>query len=148
MNMIRKELSYIFSRDIEKVIKELEFFQNEQNIWKTEGAISNSAGNLALHLIGNLNHYIGKKLGNTDYVRQRELEFTNKNISRYEIVSMLKSTEKVVKDTLDTAEFEMDDNYDQDFLEKEYSNRQFLFHLIAHLNYHLGQINYLRRILE
>jgi hypothetical protein len=79
--MLKETLISLFERDLYRVINELNQYQTELNIWKIENHISNSAGNLTLHLIGNLNTYIGKEIGKTDYVRNRELEFSQKNVS-------------------------------------------------------------------
>ncbi len=71
--MLNELLSEFFERDIIKLKEEIVLYKDETNLWKVENKISNSAGNLCLHLIGNLNHFIGATVGNTGYVRQREL---------------------------------------------------------------------------
>lgn len=76
--MLSQTLSSLFERDLNRIIKELQLYQTESNIWRIEKDIANSAGNLVLHLIGNLNTYIGKEIGGTAYVRNRELEFSLK----------------------------------------------------------------------
>ena len=141
-------LSEIFERDLLKLKEELTNFKDEANIWKTTDGVSNSAGNLALHLMGNLHHFIGAMLGNTGYVRKRDEEFSQKNISREE---MLANIDKVIAmvprvlNSLTTAQLQ------QDFPFEVFGKRQtefYLMHFYGHLSYHLGQINYLRRILE
>ena len=138
-----------FERDLNKVITEIELYKNEENIWRVEKNISNSAGNLTLHLIGNLNTFIGKEIGKTDYVRDRELEFAQKNVPRKELIENVIDTIKVVKDSLSTITNEE--------LQKDYPILKFpevttteyvLVHLATHLTYHLGQINYHRRLIE
>ena len=77
--MLTQVLTSLFNRDLDRLQKEIELYSNENTIWHTEKGIANSAGNLCLHLIGNLNTYIGKELGSTGYVRNRELEFSQKD---------------------------------------------------------------------
>ena len=142
-------LQKIFQRDLEKLKAEILLYQKESAIWKTKGNISNSAGNLCLHLIGNLNCYIGAELGKTGYVRDRPLEFSAKNIPRSELVSMIDETMIVVTKTLQQLpDSSLDDEYPLLVLEQKTSIGYFLIHLVVHLGYHLGQINYHRRLVE
>ncbi len=80
--MIIDSLSNIFVRDLNRLRNEIEQYKTEPNLWIVDSGISNSAGNLCLHLIGNLNTYIGAELGKSGYVRNRELEFSDKDISQ------------------------------------------------------------------
>ncbi|MBP2615026.1 putative damage-inducible protein DinB [Chryseobacterium jejuense] len=128
---------------------EIEAYQYEINMWKTEKNISNSAGNLCLHLIGNLNHFIGAQLGNTDYIRQRDLEFSLKNIPRNELIEKIQATAVMVDRILSTlTEASLKNEYSRAPGEEKISTIHFLIHYIAHLDYHLGQINYYRRLLD
>ena len=147
--MLTGTLISLFERDLNRVISELNQYCQESNIWRIENNISNSAGNLALHLIGNLNTYIGKEIGKTNYVRNRELEFSQKNIPRQELVDKLTDTIIVIKSSLKALT-------DED-LKKEYpvlvfsemtTTEYLLVHLTTHLTYHLGQINYHRRLID
>ncbi|HCX22935.1 MAG TPA: DinB superfamily protein, partial [Cytophagales bacterium] len=74
------ELAELFTRDLNRLIKELEQYPNEEQLWVVTEGINNSAGTLTLHLIGNLNHFFGAILGNTGYIRNREAEFSDRNI--------------------------------------------------------------------
>jgi uncharacterized damage-inducible protein DinB len=124
-------------------------YNNEALLWKTEKNISNAAGNLCLHLIGNLNTYIGKVLGNTNYVRNRELEFSLKNIPASQLLAQIESTIEVVNNTLDKLSDEaLQYEYPILVFETKTSTAYLLLHLATHLNYHLGQINYHRRLLH
>ncbi|AKH95143.1 DUF1572 family protein [Elizabethkingia anophelis] len=142
-------LQILFKRDLLKLKTEIESYQSEENIWKISQHISNSAGNLCLHLIGNLNHFIGAITGKTGYIRNRESEFSLKDVPRTQLTEMIDNTILVIENTLN--------NLDEDDLKKEYplvvfedkmSTEFFFTHLTAHLSYHLGQINYHRRLLE
>jgi len=147
--MLAQVLNSIFERDLNKLKLEIELYKEENKIWIVDKQISNSAGNLCLHLIGNLNTYIGKELGGTNYIRNRDLEFSQKNIPRAELIKQVESTSVIVKNSL--AKLNQDDlerNYPVMVFEKEMSTEYFLVHLSAHFGYHLGQINYHRRLLD
>lgn len=138
----------LFERDILKLKDELSAFDNELNIWAIPPGISNCAGNLTLHLIGNLNHFIGATLGNSGYVRTRDLEFSTKGVSRAQLLADLDKTIVEVRDTLSTLTPEQ---LEQPFpfeLFGQHNTAFYLTHFYGHIAYHLGQINYLRRILE
>lgn len=147
--MVKEALLEIFERDLGKLKEEISLYTNENNLWKTEKQISNSGGNLALHLIGNLNHFIGATLGNTGYVRERDNEFSDKNIPVQKILDNIDATIIVVKNTLSNLTVE---DFEKVFpLEKHgqiVKTDFMLLHLLAHLEYHLGQINYHRRLIE
>jgi uncharacterized damage-inducible protein DinB len=142
-------LTTIFERDLNKLITELQSYQNESTLWQVTEGISNSGGNLALHICGNLQHFIGTILGNTDYVRQRDQEFELKNIPVSNLIEEIEITKNVIKDILgqlDTSQTMAD--YPVDVFKKAMTTEFFLLHLSAHLSYHLGQINYHRRMLD
>jgi len=84
--MILETLKTLFNRDLNKLKSEIESYHTESSIWTIDKNISNSAGNLCLHLIGNLNTYIGAEIGKTGYIRNRPLEFSLKNIPKSELV--------------------------------------------------------------
>jgi hypothetical protein len=147
--MIIESLQAIFNRDLERLRAEIELYRKEANIWKVEGAISNSAGNLCLHLIGNLNTYIGKEIGKAAYVRNRELEFSLKDIPRAELLHKIDDTISVVNTALaNLEEAELDSEYPVLVFEEKTSVGYLLVHLTTHLAYHLGQINYHRRMID
>ena len=75
-----ESLKSLYNRDLNKLKFEIESYKDERSIWAVDKTISNSAGNLCLHLVGNLNAYIGAELGKTSYVRNRDLEFSLKDI--------------------------------------------------------------------
>lgn len=147
--MLIETLTSIISRDLMKLKAEIELYKDEKNIWIIDKGIANSGGNLCLHLIGNLNTYIGKEIGKTDYVRNRDLEFSQKDVVRTELISKIDATVAVVKDALGKiTEEELTKEYPLLVFDKKTSTEYFLVHLAAHLTYHLGQINYHRRLLD
>lgn len=147
--MIANNVSEIIVRDLQKLSVEVSAFKNEENLWRVEGGIINSSGNLVLHLCGNLQHFIGAVLGNSGYIRNRDAEFAQKNISKEKLLNEIELTITAVKNGMSLLTDE--ELYKEYPLEKwnQHSSKAFLLiHLTAHLNYHLGQINYLRRVLE
>jgi len=147
--MLNTILADFYERDIRKLIEEINLFKNDEDLWRTAGSVKNSAGNLVLHIIGGTNYLIGSKLANTGYVRNRDQEFILKGVDRKELVYQLNLLIGMVKKTLNELSSEqMDADYPMLFDDKKVPNSYLLVQLLAHLNYHLGQINYLRRILE
>ncbi|KYG82829.1 DUF1572 family protein [Roseivirga echinicomitans] len=150
MSIAAQSISELISRDLDRLSNEVESYSKEENLWITEGQITNTAGNLALHICGNLQHFIGAVLGKTGYERNRDFEFSGKNVSRTELLNSIQETKTTVSDTLQRLpESVLNYPYPQRiFNNKEMSTLFFLIHLQGHLNYHLGQINYHRRILD
>jgi hypothetical protein len=146
MAALNSILASFYERDIRKLIDEINLFKNEANLWRTHGSIRNPAGNLALHLIGGSNYLFGTILAKNSYVRNRDLEFTQKHLARTEIVSQLEALIHLIKDTLLTVD--MDAEYPIPFDDAKRTNSYVLTQLALHLNYHLGQVNYIRRALE
>lgn len=139
----------LFDRDIERLKMEISSFKNDDHLWKTMHGITNTAGNLCLHLLGNLNHFIGSVIGGSGYIRNREAEFTEKNIPVSQLLKEIEVTKNVVSVSLKKLDADLlKSNYPIQVFNEEMSYEFFLIHLETHLNYHLGQINYLRRILE
>ena len=144
--MLNKVLAGFFERDTRRMIEELNLFRNEQNLWNTQGAVKNSSGNLALHIIGGMNYLIGTTLAQTGYVRNRDQEFIRKGVERSELVAQLEGLIPMINKTVNNII--MEDEYPLIFDDEKRSNGYVLMQLSLHLNYHLGQVNYLRRILE
>lgn len=149
MYQTSQSVSTILVRDLNKVITELNAFGDAQNMWVVEGTINNSAGNLALHISGAVSHFIGAVLGKNGYVREREKEFTLKNVPRDEVIAKVRDAISIVTTVLPLIK---EDQLDQPFPERigdqTFSIGLFLIRLVGHVNYHLGQINYHRRIIH
>jgi uncharacterized protein DUF1572 len=149
MAMLNKVLADFYERDIRKLIEELRMFRNEEDVWRVQGSVNNSCGNLALHLIGGLNYLIGATLAQTGYVRNRDQEFTRKDVARNELIAQLEELIIMIKGTLNALSDEQMEATFPIFFDKEKTSTSYvLVQLLAHLNYHLGQVNYLRRVLE
>ena len=142
-------LKQLFTSDLEKLKTEISSYTDEMNLWKISGDIKNSGGNLCLHLCGNLQHFIGAVLGNSGYVRKRDAEFSRKSVSVKELVKEVELTITAVENTLNHLKEErLGEKYPRNVFGYEMTTEYFLIHLAAHMNYHLGQINYHRRLLD
>jgi hypothetical protein len=139
------ELVTLFTRDLNRLTQQIAEFPNEEALWQTLPGVTNSAGNLALHLEGNLREYVGRQLGGIAYTRQRPLEFSSKGLTRAELIARIENVRDAVIPALANAGMEA--TFPENVLGEPLSVRHFALHLYGHLNYHLGQVNYLRRIL-
>jgi uncharacterized damage-inducible protein DinB len=147
--MFLTTLQSLFDRELNKVRSEVEAYQQESNLWKVMPNVTNSAGNLCLHLVGNLNTFIGKAVGGTDYVRHRELEFSLKDVPRTELLRQLDETIQIVHQTLEGLdEQSLSEIHPIQNFENKVTTEFMLVHLVTHLAYHLGQINYHRRLMD
>jgi uncharacterized damage-inducible protein DinB len=147
--MLIETLRVLFQRDLLKLKSEIESYSLEGNLWLTSANITNSGGNLCLHLLGNLNTFIGAELGKSNYVRKRNLEFSLKNVARTILVAQIEQTTTMVDETLNNiSEEDLKLEYPILVFEERMSSGYFLTHLATHLTYHLGQINYHRRLLD
>ncbi|MCR5886230.1 DUF1572 domain-containing protein [Hymenobacter sp. J193] len=147
--MLPDTLRLLFRRDLNRVLQELTQYRDEETIWHVEKGIANSAGNLSLHLVGNLRTYIGAELGGVAYTRHRELEFSLKNVPRQELLEKVAETRDIVDASLRTLSPEvLTQEYPLLVFEQKTSTEYLLVHLTTHLAYHLGQINYHRRLLD
>ncbi len=147
--MTTTSLITLFKRDLNALKTEINAYTNEDLLWETPKGISNAAGNLCLHLVGNLNHFIGAALGNTGYVRQRDLEFSQKDVPRTQLITQVEQTIPMIESVLASlTEAELQETYKHRVFDKPMTTEYFLIHLAMHLAYHLGQINYHRRLLD
>lgn len=147
--MVIQTLKTLYHRDLEKLRQEIGLYRHERTIWKIDGDITNSAGNLCLHIVGNLNAFIGAELGKTGYIRDRDLEFLTRETPRDELLRKIDETIAVVANALDMVSNEqLEEDYPLVVFAEKMSTGYFLIHLTTHLNYHLGQINYHRRLLD
>lgn len=142
-------LKRLFRRDLEQLAKEISLYKNEQNLWRREQQIANTAGNLCLHLVGNLNTYIGAVIGNTGYIRDREREFSDTCVAKSVLLRLVADTADMVDHVLGYVDDQLlPDEYPLQVWEQKETYGYFLIHLSTHLNYHLGQVNYHRRLLD
>ena|SRR5690349_15455905 len=147
--MLVQIIKQLLVRDLGKLKNEIEQYRDQNKIWYTEKSISNSTGNLCLHLVGNLNTYIGTVFGKTDYIRNRDLEFSQKDIPGSELLKKIDDTILVVEKSLENVNDEqLEEEYPLLIWQEKTSTAYLLMHLTTHLTYHLGQVNYHRRLLD
>jgi DinB superfamily len=144
--MLSSELADLFARDLTRLIQELTAFPDTASVWKTAPGVSNAAGTLALHLEGGLRHFIGWQLGKIEYKRDRPLEFSARGVEHAELVARLEAVKAAIPPVIAAlSDADLDAIYPENVTGKPMTTRQWLIHLDGHLNYHLGQIDYLRR---
>lgn len=147
--MLNNVLANFYERDIRKLIEEISLFKSEEDLWKTKGSVKNACGNLVLHIIGGTNYLIGATLAKTGYIRDRDQEFIKKDVKRSVLIAQLEDLIAMINNTVNALTPEqMDAEYPIFFDKPKTSVSYVLVQLLAHLNYHLGQVNYLRRVLE
>jgi hypothetical protein len=142
------DLRRMLLRELDSFKQEINLFPGDDLLWVAPGGVTNSAGNLALHVAGNLRHFVGAVLGNTGYVRNRDAEFTTRGLDRAAVLRELDAAVADVVSTLGTFDpARMNQPYPLPVGGITVGTRRFLIHLATHLAWHLGQAGYLRRIL-
>ncbi len=142
---MQTELSSLFYRDLDRLTNEINAYEDESTIWETHKYVNNSAGSLSLHLCGNLQHFVGHLIGGSAYQRDREFEF-NAQVSRAHLLNEIEAAKRAVK--LGFEQVDWSAEFPVQVLKRVWTNGEFLLHLYGHLNYHLGQISYHRRLLD
>ncbi|MBK8966582.1 MAG: DUF1572 family protein [Lewinellaceae bacterium] len=147
--MLVPTLSELFRRDLQLLAEQIKLYPNESALWAVQGDISNAGGNLCLHLCGNLKHFIGAVLGQSGYIRDRPYEFAAKEVPREKLLADIEETIAIVSRTLaKLPESELEKDYPLEKRGEIVSTAHMLVHLYGHLSYHLGQVNYHRRLLN
>ena len=147
MRPFLESVQQILLRDLDRLETEISAYTGAAQLWIVRGEISNSAGTLCLHLCGNLQHYFGAVLGGTGYQRNRPAEFARRDVSRDDLIQQIHAARAAVSLTLPRLDEErLDDEYPERVFDHPVSTRFFFIHLAAHLGYHLGQVNYHRRL--
>lgn len=139
----------MFERDLRTLRGEIEAYRKDEDLWALSDGIANSAGTLTLHLAGNLQHYIGAHLGKSGYRRDRDAEFARRGAPRAELLDEIAAAAAAVSDALGRlTDANLQDEYPEDYRGEKSTVAFMLPHILGHLNYHLGQINYHRRLLS
>jgi uncharacterized damage-inducible protein DinB len=143
----RDSIRSVLIRELNALKRELEAYDDESDIWRTPAGISNSAGTLALHLAGNLQAFVGAVLGDSGYERDRQVEFSRRDVPLSELISELDRTILIVDSTLQTLpDDRLQDLFPLVFGAQQVGTADFLVHLSTHLSFHLGQVDYHRRL--
>ena len=145
--LMTDSLNTLFQRDLDRLAKELSLYKNDTDVWRLAGDIKNSGGTLVLHLVGNLQHFIGAVFGSSGYIRDRKNEFNARNISRDELLTEIEKTKQVLAENLPNISDEVLASQSSDKVPFDITNEQFLIHFYGHFGYHLGQLNYHRRLM-
>ncbi len=141
-------LESILLRDLATLRRELEAYADERDLWRTAPGVPNSSGTLALHLAGNLQHYLGAVLGGSGYRRDRPAEFARRDVPRAELLAGLDAAEAAVRTTLGSGRaIDLEAPFPEAVGGFQVGTGDFLLHLAAHFAYHLGQVDYHRRLL-
>ena len=144
---LRESIRAVVSRELQAVVRELEAYPDEAAVWRVPPGITNSAGTLALHLEGNLRHFIGAELGGSRYRRDRDREFERRRVPRAELIAGLeRAVTEVDAGLAALADDRLRDAFPTSFGEATIETADFLVHLVSHLAFHLGQIDYHRRL--
>lgn len=144
--MFIEHIHHIMVRELRGMKNELLAYEDEGDIRRSVPGLPNTAGTIALHVAGNLQHFVGAQLGKSGYVRDRDAEFGRREVSVAEIVDELDKTIAALDATFARLEEKaMDRPFPQEIAGVRPTVGEFLVHLVAHLAYHLGQIDYHRR---
>jgi uncharacterized damage-inducible protein DinB len=136
----------LLRRDLEGLQREVAWFPDDQSLWATAGGVTNSAGNLALHVAGNIQHFIGHEMGGLPFERDRDAEFGRRQGSRDEIVEQVRRAIVAVTTALPQLdEQQLAARFDA-HAGVSVTTQRFLLHLCTHTAFHVGQVGYLRRI--
>jgi hypothetical protein len=143
---MHQALRIVYVRELDTLDREVALYPNDASLWKDLPGCSNTGGNLALHLVGNLRHFVGAQLGGTGYVRHREAEFSTKGLSREAVRELIASARAEVDGALKgLSEARLSEPFPIPINAVVLSNGVALTHLLSHLAFHLGQIDYHRR---
>lgn len=145
--MTLASVAIILQRDLRAVAREVEAYPDERDLWATRPGIKNVGGTLVLHLAGNLQHYVGARLGGTGYVRNRAAEFARRDVSRSELLREIEAAQTAVKTVFSRPVLpDPDAEFPEVIGGKRVRNGDYLVHLATHFAYHLGQLDYHRRL--
>lgn len=145
--MLLEELKAFLLRDIASVERELDLYPDEESIWKNLPGLPNSGGNLILHLAGGTQYFFGSALASTGYLRNREAEFSKKDIPRSDLTKELHDARQAVLAGFATmTEEKLEQPFPARITDTDLSARLTILQLVTHLAYHLGQLDYHRRM--
>src|SRR5262245_21490531 len=118
----------------------------DEDVWWRPNEQSNSAGNLVLHLCGNVRQWVSASIGGVKFQRNRALEFATRDpIPKVELIERIRAAVKEVDAVLETLPANrllvhyMIQSYNP-------SGLQAIYHIVEHFSYHLGQILYIYKL--
>jgi hypothetical protein len=145
--MLVPAIAAILDRDLRALGREIEAYPDERDLWTEVPGLPNPAGTLILHLTGNLQHFVGAALGRTGYVRDRPAEFARRAVPRAELLREVEAARAAVKAGLcGAAAPDVRAEFPEQVGGVRVGTGEYLIHLAAHFAYHLGQVDYHRRV--
>ena len=145
--MFSDDLRVVMARDLRAVAREVAAYPSDEALYRAVPGVTNAGGTLALHLAGNVQHFIGKVLGGSAYARDRDAEFNRRDLSRASVVAEIERAIAAVEESLPrVTEAQWGTEYPQEVLGRRLGTSRFALHLASHLAYHLGQLDYHRRM--
>lgn len=144
--MLSETIRGVLVRDLRALAREVAAYPDDAAVWRLVPGTPNVAGTLALHVAGNLQHFVGAVLGHSGYVRDRDAEFSRRDVPRTDLVAEVERAADAVDRTLGAlCDDDLPAEYPQAAARVRVSTADMLVHLVAHLTYHLGQVDYHRR---
>jgi hypothetical protein len=141
------DLRAVMVRDLRAAAREVRSYPDDASLWRELPGIANPGGTLALHLAGNLRHFIGKALAGGAYVRDRDREFGARGLTRAEVAAELDAAAEEVEAAFARIPAEAwGREYPLEVGGRRLPASRFAQHLVSHLGYHLGQLDYHRRV--
>ena len=142
--MLLAHVAAILDRDLRTLARQVEAYADERDLWRVRPGMPNSGGTLALHLAGNIQHYLGARLGGTDYVRDRPAEFALRGVPKAELLARIEAAREAVR-TAAAAPVDLAADFPEVISEARITTGDYLVHLCTHFAFHLGQLDYHRR---
>ena len=142
--MLLAYVAAVLDRDLRTLTREIAAYADERDLWRMAPGVPNSAGTLALHLAGNIQHYLGARLGGTAYVRDRAAEFAERGVPRAELLARIESARAAVRAAA-AAELDISADFPEIISDARIVTEDYLLHLCTHFAFHLGQLDYHRR---
>lgn len=137
-----------FAKYLTQLKNEITSYRTEDGLWHMAEGIGNAPATLALHLCGNLQYNIGDVIGKSGYVRNRDYEFSQRGISREKILEEIANTETMILPVLEKLTVEdLGKKFEDSWHGENETIADALIRLALHLGYHVGQINYHKRVL-
>jgi hypothetical protein len=133
-------------RELDAIKREIAAFPDDAGPWVVHPGVPNTSGTLALHCAGNIQHFIGSRLGGSGYVRDRDAEFARRNVPRSELLAELDRAIAAVHRLDGKSDGDLPPVYPDAFGGKQVNTDVMLAQLAVHLAYHLGQMDYHRRL--
>jgi hypothetical protein len=142
--MLLAHVAAILDRDLRTLAREVEAYADERDLWRLPPGIPNSGGTLALHLAGNIQHYLGARLGGTGYVRDRPAEFGLRGVPKAELLARIEAARAAVR-VAAAAPVDLAADFPEVITDARLATADYLVHLCTHFAFHLGQLDYHRR---